>query len=69
MLLNGFSILPVPRNTEVSVLHNGVKVGDTEVHPLQVRQGLFQKPLTAVHHLYTGNAGLLVKLLQRKFLP
>ena len=53
------SALPVPGDTQVSVLHDRVEVRDADHHPLRQGQPLLQEPSAAGEHLAGAHAGVL----------
>ena len=53
------SALPVPGDAEVSVLHDGVEVGDADAEVLEQGRAELQEPVAAGDHLAGGDARLL----------
>lgn len=62
------SALPVPGDTQVSVLHDRVEVRNTDLEALHVGGALLQQSLTASDHLCRADAGLLRQAPQRQSL-
>lgn len=58
------SALPVPGDTQVTVLQDRVEVGDADVETLHERWALLQQPFTARDHLTGADAGILAQTLQ-----